>query len=129
MNQAITNLLPKNDEKELLKDWRLIFLLYADYKILTKIVSNRFKPTQGISISKEQTCGIPNRLIQNTSNYNWEICISNLAKQVQQLSRRHLSLRGKTILFIHTYSFESNFLKQHISNPDQNLETNRKTDF
>ena len=33
------------------------------YKILTKIISNRRKPTLAITISKEQTCGIPNRSI------------------------------------------------------------------
>ena len=34
--------------------------------------------------------------LQKTSA--WELCISNLEKQLQQLSRRHLSLRGKAIL-------------------------------
>ena len=34
--------------------------------------------------------------LQKTSA--WELCISNLEKQRQQLSRRHLSLRGKAIL-------------------------------
>ena len=27
--------------------------------------------------------------LQNTRNYNWELCISDLEKQIQQLSRRH----------------------------------------
>ena len=44
MNQAIITLLPKNDEKRLLKNWRPISLLCVDYKILTKIISNRLKP-------------------------------------------------------------------------------------
>ena len=30
--------------------------------------------------------------------YNWNICLSQIKKQIQQLSSRHLSLRGKAIL-------------------------------
>ena len=63
MNQAIITLLPKNDKKENLKNWRPISLLCSDYKILTKILSNRLKPTLQHAISIEQTCGIPNRSI------------------------------------------------------------------
>ena len=57
MNQAIITLLPKNDKKENLKNWSPISLLCSDYKILTKTLSNRIKPTL------EQTCEIPNRSI------------------------------------------------------------------
>lgn len=63
MTMAIINLIPKNDEKELLKNWRPISLLTADYKILTKILSNRLKPTLQKTISEEQACGIPTRTI------------------------------------------------------------------
>ena len=37
LNQPIINLIPKNDQKKLLKNWRPISLLFADYKILTKL--------------------------------------------------------------------------------------------
>ena len=60
MTRAIIILLPKNNEKELLKNWRPVSLLCVDYKILTKIISNRLKTTLDQAISKEQTCGIPN---------------------------------------------------------------------
>lgn len=43
MKQAIITLLPKKDDLEELKNWRPICLLCLDYKILTKIVSNRLK--------------------------------------------------------------------------------------
>ena len=50
--------------------------------------------------------------LQSTSNYNWELCISNLEKQVQQFSIRQLSLRGKTILLntliLSKVTFQSN---------------------
>ena len=51
MNQAIITLLPKNDKKENLKNWRPISLLCCDYKILTTILSNRLKPTLQHDIS------------------------------------------------------------------------------
>ena len=49
--------------KKNFKNWRPISLLCSDYKILTKILSNRLKPVLEHSISIEQTCGIPNRSI------------------------------------------------------------------
>ena len=63
MTKAIINLIPKNDKKEHLRNWRPISLLCSNYKILTKILSNRLKTTLEHTISKEQTCGIPNRPI------------------------------------------------------------------
>ena len=63
MNQAIITLLPKNDKKENLRNWWPISLLCFDCKILTKILSNRLKPTLQHAISIEQICGIPNRSI------------------------------------------------------------------
>ena len=36
--------------------------------------------------------------LRTTGIYNWNICLSQIEKQTQQLSRRHLSLRGKAIL-------------------------------
>ena len=46
-----------------MKNWKPISLLCVDYKILTKILSKRLKLTLDQTISKEQTCGIPNRSI------------------------------------------------------------------
>ena len=36
--------------------------------------------------------------LKTTNTINWNNCIQEIEKQIQQLSRRHLSLRGKAIL-------------------------------
>ena len=36
--------------------------------------------------------------LRTTGIYDWNICLTQIEKQTQQLSRRHLSLRGKVIL-------------------------------
>ena len=61
MTKAVINLIPKNNQKEHLRNWRPTALLCSDYKKITKILSNRLKTTLEHIISKEQTCGIPNR--------------------------------------------------------------------
>lgn len=45
MTKAIINFIPENYKKELFKNWGPISLLTSDYKILTKILSNRLKHT------------------------------------------------------------------------------------
>ena len=65
MSQVVITLIPKNYKKEFLKNWIPIPLLCVDYKILTKIISNRFKNTLNQVISKEQNYGIRNRSIFN----------------------------------------------------------------
>ena len=63
MTKAIINFIPENYKKELFKNWRPISLLTSNYKILTKILSNRIKHTIKTTIPSEQTCGIPTRTI------------------------------------------------------------------
>ena len=63
MTKAIITLVLKNDQNQHLRNWRSISLFWVDYKLLTKILSKRLKPTLEYTISKEQTCGIPNRTI------------------------------------------------------------------
>ena len=64
--QEIISLIPKQTEKlNSLKYWRLISLLCTDYKILTKILSNRLKQILPDIISQEQNCSIPQRTIFN----------------------------------------------------------------
>ena len=103
MNQAIITLLHKNDKKENLKNWRPISLLCSDYKILTKILSNRLKPTLQHAISIEKTCGIPNRSIfsnlftirkiinhSNTKNINSFIISVDQEKVFDKVDREFL---------------------------------------
>ena len=45
--------------------WRPISLLCLDYKILTKILSNRLKTILPKITSQEQTCSVPKRIIFN----------------------------------------------------------------
>ena len=59
MAQAIITLISKSNKKNL-KNWRPISFFCVDYKILTKIISNRLKAKLDHTISKEETCGIPN---------------------------------------------------------------------
>ena len=65
-NQAIITLIPKKTENlEELKYWRPISLLCTDYKILTKILSNRIREILPNIISIEQNCSVPQRTIFN----------------------------------------------------------------
>ena len=63
MTKAIINVIPKNDKKEYLKNWRPISLLCSDYRILIKIMSIRLKTTLSQTMFEEETCGIPDRTI------------------------------------------------------------------
>ena len=103
MKQAIITLLSKNDKKENLKNWKPISLLSSNYKILTKILSNRLKPTLEHTISIEQTCEIPNRSIfsnlftireiinhSNTKNINSFIISIDQEKSFDKVDREFL---------------------------------------
>ena len=53
---AVISLQPKDGDKHKLSNWRLISLMCCDYKILSKVISNRFKLLLRNLISKEQFC-------------------------------------------------------------------------
>ena len=89
--------------KKTLKNWRPIFLLCSGNKMLSKILSNRLKPTLQHAISIEQTCGIPNRSIfsnlftireiinhSNTKNINSFIISVDQEKAFDKVDREFL---------------------------------------
>ncbi len=43
------------------KNWRPISLLCTDYKILSKVLTNRIKPVLSSMVSECQSCGVPGR--------------------------------------------------------------------
>ena len=83
LSMTIINLIPKNDQKEFLPNWRPFSLLTADYQILTKILSDRLKPTLQNTISEEQTYGIPNRSIFSNLFTTQEIIAHSTTKKLK----------------------------------------------
>lgn len=65
---SILRLLFKKGERSDLKNWRPIALLNTDYKILSKVLANRLRPTLANVIQQNQTCGIPGRSIYDSIN-------------------------------------------------------------
>ena len=55
--------------------------------------------------------------LRTTGIYNWNICLTQIEKQTQQLSRRHLSLRGKAILLNSLILSKVTFLSNVFSIP------------
>ena len=64
---GLIKLLHKRNEKERLINWRGITLLCVDYKILTKILTNRLKLVFPKIVSAEQTCAMAGRHIQENT--------------------------------------------------------------
>ena len=56
-------LIYKKDDKRLAKNWRPISLLNADYKVTSKIITERLKLVIGSIIHQDQTCGVVGRTI------------------------------------------------------------------
>ena len=64
MNMALIRLIFKNrGERCDLKNWRPISLLNVDYKIIAKVITNRFKRIMPLIIETDQSCGVKNRNI------------------------------------------------------------------
>ena len=61
--RAIISLLYKDDEKEILDNWRPISLLCTDYKLITKTLANRLTPSLHHILHEDQTCTVPTRSI------------------------------------------------------------------
>ena len=65
MRRGVIVLIPKGDEKKLLKNWRPISLLNYDYKIITKVLTSRLRDILPKMIHPNQKCVIKGRSIHD----------------------------------------------------------------
>ena len=68
--RAIINIIPKNSETNYLTNFRPISLLCVDYKILSKLLSERIKKILCKIIHSKQFCAVPGR---NINQCNMEL--------------------------------------------------------
>lgn len=61
--EGLLRLTYKKDDKRLPKNWRPISLLNTDYKVASKIITNRLKQVMGSIVHQDQTCGVIGRSI------------------------------------------------------------------
>ena len=82
--QGLITLICKNkDAPQYLTNWRPISLLNVDYKIISKVLTNRLKLVIGKVISIDQTCAIPGRSIQDNLHLIRNIIDYVYRKQIQ----------------------------------------------
>ena len=66
MNIALIRLIFKNrGERNNLKNWRPISLLNVDYKIISKVITNKLKKIMPLIIGDDQSCGVAGRNIHD----------------------------------------------------------------
>ncbi len=114
MRNAIIKLLYKKNDHRHLKNWRPISLLNLDYKLLTKILTNRLTPYLENIVPMEQKCGVDGRrmrdVIRNLDSYRDEsaegflVCID----QEKAFDRVNHDYLFKTL---ETFGINGNFLK------------------
>ncbi|KAJ4430565.1 hypothetical protein ANN_19153 [Periplaneta americana] len=73
--EGIVILIPKKQCTGMIKDYRPITLLNADYKILMKIFENRLKTLLPQFIDIGQTCAVPGRKITNILSTIWDLVL------------------------------------------------------
>ena len=61
--ESLLRLIHKKDDKQLLKNWRPISLLNTDYKLASKVITERLKSIVASILHLDQTCGVPGRSI------------------------------------------------------------------
>ena len=105
-------LFKKGDHREL-KNWRPVSLLNADYKILSKILTNRIANVLPMIVPEEQICGIKGRkmkdIIRNLASYrdysmNGFFVLIDQSKAFDRVSHEYLFMTMEAL------SFKGNFL-------------------
>ena len=61
--EALLRLIHKRDEKRLVKNWRPISLLNSDYKLASKIITERLRRVMPSIVHSDQTCSVTGRYI------------------------------------------------------------------
>ena len=84
MKEAAVKLIHKKRYFKNLKNWKLIFLLNTDYKILSKIIVNRLTPLLQQHILLQQNAGIPKCRIKNI-HYNIQALLELANQRKEQL--------------------------------------------
>ena len=56
--EALLRLIYKKDDKRLAKNWRPISLLNCDYKLASKIITDRLKQVMPSIVHSDQTCSV-----------------------------------------------------------------------
>ena len=111
-NALIKLLFKKGDHREL-KNWRPVSLLNTDYKILSKILTNRTANVLPMIVPEEQKCGIKGRkmndVIRNLASYrdyskNGFFVLIDQAKAFDRVNHEYLFMTMETL------GFKGNFL-------------------
>ena len=61
--ESLLRLIHKKDDRRLPKNWRPISLLNTDYKLASKVITERLKSVIATIVHSDQTCGVPGRSI------------------------------------------------------------------
>ena len=61
--EGLLRLLFKKDDRRLVKNWRPISLLNTDYKLASKVITERLKRVMQSIVHRDQTCGVVGRSI------------------------------------------------------------------
>ncbi|KAK3228647.1 hypothetical protein Dsin_000528 [Dipteronia sinensis] len=80
MNNTVICLIPKNQKLETMADFRPISLCNVIYKIIAKVITNRFRHALGGIISENQCAFIPGHLISDNTIVGFE-CIHRLKRR------------------------------------------------
>lgn len=59
--EGLLRLLYKKDDKRLAKNWWPVSLLNTDYKLASKVITERLKPVMQAIVCRDQTCGVVGR--------------------------------------------------------------------